>query len=337
MSGDGEWIVQFSMSGIEGEPRSFQGADPLFAFQSAIQYCNQQLFELNEAGSTIRQTNGELFFKPGAAPHVRLMHLQPNPVVHVPLDLLGRLNPSRDLLFDLMREKTDDRTLHEIALADYGNDEKEHFGAIQRIRDTGRIPRPIPWQGGEVLTLTQYSEPETDEWEGSRSGMPGHLGRAFVCAVLLRADAEFAEDGRSEASETTIIQLVGSALVLDNDIADAALGFLAWRSIRSIDADRPFFALAVLLLAFLRRRTIFSDDEYGRLAEWVMAEERRGSLMDPAELDSPWSTLFRFNSIREPWLNHVYSLKVQAAALTSISARERLDNAGRESAGAAQF
>ena len=48
------------------------------------------------------------------------------------------------------------------------------------------IPNPLRWEPREVLELTRWSRPDDPSWRPGSPGLPGHLQRAFACAVLLR-------------------------------------------------------------------------------------------------------------------------------------------------------
>jgi hypothetical protein len=101
--------------------------------------------------------------------------------------------------------------------------------------------------------------------------------RAFCCGVLLQA-ADAPETRELLSSENnTLIVLVESALCLGKDASDSTRRFLAWR-VQRMPTDfeeRPFFAMALLLL----QAALFEPDQdatdLNLLCEWVTAEESK--------------------------------------------------------------
>ena len=140
--------------------------------------------------------------------------------------------------------------LREIAEADYGMDADAHLKALDAIKQ-GEMPAPMGWEPKEVLELIRWSEPEDSTWKPGSTGVRGHWMRLFSCAVLIRAAAEPENDGYFTGEESTIIQLVDSAMKLGQEASLSALRFLCWRMrYRTLDEwDRPYFAVAILLLS----------------------------------------------------------------------------------------
>ena len=145
--------------------------------------------------------------------------------------------------------------LREIAAADYGEDADEHLSQLLAIKN-GTIPTPMQWEPKEVLELIRWSEPEDPTWSPGSTSHRGHWMRLLSCAVLLRAEAEPANEGRFTGEDSTVIQLVDSAIKLGDDATNAALQFLCWcmQSPGFDDGDRPYFAIAIqILLVWLDR------------------------------------------------------------------------------------
>ncbi|QEG43191.1 hypothetical protein [Roseimaritima ulvae] len=162
---------------------------------------------------------------------------------------LDDFKPNCDELLRLVFQHVDASMLQEIAEADYGQDAEEHLEQLRAIK-RGKIPAPMRWEPREVLELIRWSEPEDSTWAPGASGQRGHWIRLFACAVLLRADAEPANEGYFTGQDSTIVMLVDSAIKLGDRTATAALQFLCWRMLAGplYDWDRSHFAVAILIL-----------------------------------------------------------------------------------------
>ncbi|WP_428305612.1 hypothetical protein [Lacipirellula sp.] len=127
------------------------------------------------------------------------------------LDLIERLNPDDSPLFSLACQHVDNSMLREISEADYGMDAKVHFMALRRIK-AGEILAPMEWEPREVLELIRWSEPEDPTHKPGAVGARGHWMRLFACTALIRAGAEPVNEGYFHGEDSTIIQLVDSAM-----------------------------------------------------------------------------------------------------------------------------
>jgi hypothetical protein len=171
---------------------------------------------------------------------------------------LDYLEPSDRPLLDLVFGQIDDAMLLEIARCDYGDDVEIHLAALHQIR-AKNIPVPLKWHPGEVLSLTSWTE-----WDSlSSHSTRNHWMRLFACTVLIWASLEpenyvyqVGDGNHSEGEDSTIIQLIDSALYLGDDVATAALKFLGWRMQSQLDRaliDEDFgecscYSVAMLLL-----------------------------------------------------------------------------------------
>jgi len=160
------------------------------------------------------------------------------------------LEPSCEPLLRLAFQQVDESMLREIAEADYGMDADAHLAALHAIKD-GDVPAPMSWEPKEVLELVRWSEPQSPAWNPGSVGTRGHWMRLFSCAVLLRSAAEPESDGYFLGEDSTIIQLVDSALTLGQEASLAALQFLRWRTrYRDLNEwDNSYFAIAILFLS----------------------------------------------------------------------------------------
>jgi hypothetical protein len=176
-----------------------------------------------------------------------------------PLDCL---QPADRPLLDLIFEHVDDSMLLEIARCDYGDDVEIHLAALHQIR-ANNIPVPIQWHPGEVLCLTRWKEWDSLSAQDGAISTRNHWMRLFACTVLIWASLEpenYEYSGEYwnhiDGENSTIIQLLDSALHLGDDVSLAALKFLCWRmqcqiQRALIDEDFgncPCYALAMLLL-----------------------------------------------------------------------------------------
>jgi hypothetical protein len=176
-------------------------------------------------------------------------------------EFLNRLDPTDEPLFALLFQHVDDAMLAEISRADYGYDADIHLEALRRIRE-GAIPVPMPWNPGQVLGLTQWTEPDDSTPKDMQIGICGHWIRLFACTVLIRASIELqnyeykTEDWNYLDGNETIVQFLDSALKLNADTSLAALQFLGWRMQYQIQCalldedmgNSPCYAVAMLLL-----------------------------------------------------------------------------------------
>jgi hypothetical protein len=192
--------------------------------------------------------------------------------------LIGSLRPSPDILLDVLRPNIDDSMLEEIAKADYGADVEEHLAGLRRIRDERLILNPSSWEPTEVLRLIRWSQPEIPDWKPGATGTQGHWMRAFSCAVLLRSFAEPDNWEYFDGENQTAVQLVESAIKLGREVAEAALRFFAWMldrepRVHELDGeDRPFFALALFILAVHLAKTTEDSSRISELAALVEEE-----------------------------------------------------------------
>lgn len=220
--------------------------------------------------------------------------------------LLLRIGPSETALLDWLTPHIDDSLLGEIAAADYGSEEKEHFEALKSIRDQRRIPIPLRWVPREVLELMRWSEPEDPSWKPGSAGTRGHLIRAYCCTLLLKASGAPEMKLYTSSENDTLIQMIASVLYLGREATEAASRFLCWclSRLAASDKEYPFFVLGLLLL----RAALFMPGENGIdlevLAEWTIQEERqvRQEQSNLVESDKWLLGLINFAQKHEAWV-----------------------------------
>lgn len=251
----------------------------------------------------------------------------------LPPELAEAFPPSPDALLDLLRPRVDDGMLREIAQADYGMDEDAHLAALLPIRDSGAILAPMGWEPKEVLELIRWSQPEDPEWKPGSTGTRGHLMRAFACAALLRAAAEPASLGYFDGENSTLAQLLESALELGGELPEAAARFLAWRTPRmGAQEERPFFAFGLLVLTVLLREGRLADGALAEAADWVVEEEAEdraapGACLPPNS--DGWLLGLTWHDLRSGvWRRLAERLIGEAERMPPGAARERLEEVG---------
>ena len=250
-------------------------------------------------------------------------------------ELLAPFEPKVDSLLRLVGRRVDDFMLREIAVADYGEDADANEAALRRIRDHLEFSVPLDWVPKEVLELTRWSEPDAPNYRGGAKGLRGHWIRAFACAALLRAGAEPSNADYIASENETIAQLLASAATLGLDVEQAALRFLAWRAVHFLnsDAERPFFALAVLLAAVAVGWHRRGDEPFlDRLIDWVHEEERQTRTDYIKYLPSHGGSwilgLTHFSQRHDTWRALGRRLIEQARTAESEWIRERLIEVG---------
>lgn len=201
------------------------------------------------------------------APHRRMPETPP---VQIPTWLREVFPPDKQAAVEYFRRFVDEGMLRKIAQADYGEGVETHLAALRPLWEGNEVGEMDVWYPGEVLELMRWSEP--DNPDPARAAAPDalrdHQMRAFCCAVLL-ASPTF------EPDNDTLIQLMGSAMVMGDDALKATGGFLLWRiaGLRSdCEEERPFFALAIAAAAWLLDPFMEVSKE-AELAAWLAEEE----------------------------------------------------------------
>ena len=179
------------------------------------------------------------------------------------IDVLNQFNPSSEPLLKLVFQQVDDSMLREISEADYGNDRDEHLKHLYEIK-AGKYPTPMIWVPGEVLELIRFSQPEDPKWKPGSTGERGHWMRLFSCAVLIRAEVEHENSNRFIGVDTTVIQLIDSAIKLSEEVQLDTVKFLCWRlQARALEeCDRMYFATAVLILLVSLKKCNIQTAQY---------------------------------------------------------------------------
>ena len=216
--------------------------------------------------------------------------------------------------------------LWDIAEADYGMQAEEMFPLLGALRDTGKIPAPMPAQLIEVLELTRWcnpDEPNRPPFQPGPSGARRHHTRLFACAVLMRASVEpfFGYTGINE--DATLAQCIASAIALGEELSEASACFLTWQlAAPQGDLERLFIGLGLLLLATRLRTERFTDSALGDVAEWVLTEEAG----DPQTMQ--WNPAdekpIAFSLYEERWQPLAIWLKAEAATIEAQDIREDL-------------
>lgn len=183
----------------------------------------------------------------------------------------------RSLLANLGQQMTHAMVRH-IAESEWGiADADEHFAALVRIRDHFDFESPIRWAPSDVLMLTTYIEPDTDErFRNEVHRRNAHVERAFACASLLVAGADEASNEYLEGENQSVIPLTLSAMALGADTCNLASRFLAWRLLGPCwdELELPFLGLALLMLQRHLHPAGYSCETLDELCDWIMQAER---------------------------------------------------------------
>ena len=198
--------------------------------------------------------------------------------ITIPPPLLSAFPPDGEAALRSLAARVDDAMLQEIAEADYGHRADETFERLVPLRGGTGYGELLDFQVREVLDLIRWSEPEHADWKPGGTGERGHRMRAFACALLLRTAGEPANALYSEGENTTLIQLVTSALTLGGTLPHEVACLITWRLQRLDDGeDAPFFAFALLVLAtLLRHDREIGEPVLAEAAEWVIGLEAAG-------------------------------------------------------------
>jgi hypothetical protein len=247
------------------------------------------------------------------------------------LSLVRALLPADDsaagALLSLLRPHLDDDMLQQIADADWGMNADLNLARLRQIRDDGAVFAPMDWEPREVLSLVRWSEP-ADPNAGPRDDFI----RAFVCAALLRTDAEPENQPHCDSENETLAQLVAASISLSGEFVEGATRFLAWKIAHvAIDEERPCFAFALLLLVVLRRAR-YAEEEVGRLAEAVVAEAGRVQerMREHRTAQPGWILcLTHHNQKHHLWQRHGRRLLAEAEKFRSPTVRAWLTEIGR--------
>ena len=183
--------------------------------------------------------------------------------------------PDAELLLERARQLADDESLQEIARADYGYQADEMLVLLRSIRDTGGLPSPFEWQLLEVLSLTRYHDPDSlrdPNFRHPRAGLAGHQTRLFAAAVLLKLASIPATANMDDAFDSTLAKCLHSAGVIGLEITTRTGSFLTWAiSTEKWDWPHALVHLALGLLICATRCSEVSDQDLGRIADWVLA------------------------------------------------------------------
>lgn len=186
--------------------------------------------------------------------------------------LLQKLNPDANSLMAALSKHVDDAMLIETAGADYGVEVDLHLEQLLKIRDKQAILAPMDWYPREVLNLTQWNEPAKGDKHSriSEAIVRPHVVRAFVCAVLTRANAEPLNCQGFDEEVSNIAGLLDSLPLLDTSIQAEALRFFAWRVqiLPEFDSESPFWLIGLLVL-LLRTRAPLTSAQLNELIAWI--------------------------------------------------------------------
>lgn len=203
--------------------------------------------------------------------------------MQVPAALLAAFPPSHKGLLDAVRRGVDDAMLWDIAKADYGNGAEVVFPQLLAIRNTGEIPTEFDFNLLEVLSLTNFCNPDKPNlppFAPGPAGRRGHQTRLFAGTILLVAQARRENREMHQADGSALANALTSCGILGEPFDAWLAKFLAWRlpwSDSPIDGSEFawLIPLALLVLATRARSGVFDPSAIREVAEWVSTEEAR--------------------------------------------------------------
>lgn len=236
--------------------------------------------------------------------------------------------PSHPLaLLVLLRPYIDDEMLEEIANADYGLDAQEHLSALKQVRDRLSFSVPMSWKPHEVLNLFRYHE------TGPTAHRQNVLKRAFCCICLLLDEVH--RESRVHMIGSAIdplTRLLENILALGGEYPEAFAQFITWR-LPHVDPDyardRPFFAVAIFILAVFSRKV--PECDIPKLIDWLNEEvELERSVMEITAKKDRLLDMERCSQSDYIWRRVAERLCEESVWIESQAIRERvIDIAGR--------
>ncbi|MEV4510963.1 hypothetical protein AB0K00_18570 [Dactylosporangium sp. NPDC049525] len=154
--------------------------------------------------------------------------------------LLDGLQPAELALRDWVRTRLNASIVRDIAALDHGMRVEEYQDGIEDLLVARRLPEKLPWNPGEVLELSSFTNPDA-------AARREHVARLFSCLMLVRG-------GDTVYPAGALAGLVDSALALGPDATAPALRFVAWcrrhepGGWRDEPEARPLLTLGLLLL-----------------------------------------------------------------------------------------
>jgi hypothetical protein len=315
----GMWVTSLSITLNHEIRHRCVGADP----QNALWHAFARLYEEFSA----ELDRGSELTRPGDGGHrfdLKTFRDLLAGEIPFPADLVARAEPSADALLLWLKPLIDDSMLREIAEADYGIDADLNFERLVLIRDGGKV---VNFEGHlrEVLELTRWSPTDGLDGKSPDVARRGNLKSAFACSVLLCASVEAQNRHYDFAFGQTMSLLLATVVEFAGGAREVTVSLLAWLVECAMFEDRAVSALAFLMLGLSVMRDRWSDEEVGRLAEWVTAEEARTRNL-PHYSGPAWGWFWHQIVSSEEWRIRAESLLEEAAKIDSEVARRPLED-----------
>jgi hypothetical protein len=243
----------------------------------------------------------------------------------MPKSLIEAFPPNAFALFMLIRPEVDDEMLKEIAAADYGNGLEENLVIMRRMLDKYELVTPLEWNPHEVLALCRWDE------TGPNADRRNVIQRAFCCVCLL-FDSANSNSYDDFGSSDSLVRLLENILALGGEYPEAFARFIIWR-LPHIDPDyardRPFFAVALFIIAVLSRK--IPEGDIPKLIDWLNEEvELERSVMETTAKKDRLLDMERCSQSDYIWRRVAERLRQESVWIESQAIRERvLDIAGR--------
>lgn len=228
--------------------------------------------------------------------------------MQTPQSILKPFKPDEYILLELLCPHAKPNVLWFISEADYGEGSSKYLEVLERIQREKRISKlPFDVALSEVVSLTQWHQPEPITSDNHNQAMRINLAIAFSCTILLTVNSEWYYNRDGENS--TVIRLLQVSRVLSTvlpDLWESVGSLLAWRVTENETdiTELPFF-LYGLLLSGLQGK-LADESELLALADYLIAEEGRcrAELQDLGyfRTNSSWLLgLTNFNQLEDDW------------------------------------
>lgn len=158
------------------------------------------------------------------------------------------LKPDFGALLKVLGSLTAFHELSNMSGGDAGQDTDKHLFAIDVIARTGVVPSPLEWHPREALMQYRLRDPRARAESEQREA---YAGRAFACAVLLRAACEEANLELIMAEIEDVQWFCESVMLLGKEVQELGARFLAQCAYEPdcLEELHPYVALGALILS----------------------------------------------------------------------------------------
>lgn len=161
------------------------------------------------------------------------------------------LKPEFGALLKVLGSLTSREELLNMSSADDANESDKHLSVIEAIARTGVVPSPLTWHPSEALMQYRVRVPQE---RAAQEQNVAHAGRAFACAILLRAACDESNSEFVMAEIEDVQWLCQSVLALGPEVQELGARFLAQCAYEPdcLDELHAYVALGALVLSMNR-------------------------------------------------------------------------------------